>query len=61
MTMTDLKKLTSLQAEDAALWAPATSIDVAYTQRALRILTMAIEGDVTFDAACDMIRDMQGG
>lgn len=53
-----LKKLVALQAEDESLWAPATYIETAYTQQALRYLTRAIEGEWTFDQAREAIQEM---
>lgn len=58
MTIEDLRALTALQAEDDALWAPATRIETAYTQQALRHLTDAIEGKVTFEQARNAIKEM---
>jgi hypothetical protein len=57
-TVEQLRELTALQAEDDALWAQATHIDTAYTQQALRYLTMAIEGEWTFEQARSAIAEM---
>jgi hypothetical protein len=57
-TLEQIRELVALQAEDDALWAPASRIDTAYTQQALRFLTRAIEGEWTFEEARDAIRDM---
>lgn len=53
-----LRALTALQAEDEALWSGATHIETAYTQQALRLLTRAVEGDISFDAAVAAMREM---
>jgi hypothetical protein len=53
-----LRELVGIQAEDDALWAPATYIETAYTQQALRYLTHAIEGTWTFEEARAAIQDM---
>lgn len=46
------------QAEDDALWAPASGIETAYTQQALRYLTKAIEGEWAFEQAKSAIQEM---
>lgn len=53
-----LRQLVAIQAEDETLWSPATRIDTAYIQQALRYLTRAIEGEWTFEQARDAIREM---
>jgi hypothetical protein len=58
ITIEQLRMLTALQAEDGALWAQAGSIGEAYAQRALRILTEAIEGDLGFELAKQAITEM---
>ena len=58
ITIDLLRELVAIQAEDDALWAPATHIETAYAQQALRFLTRAIECEWTFDEARDAIRDM---
>lgn len=58
ITLQELRALTLLQAEDPALWAPAIHIDTAYTQQALRLLTRAIEGDISFSEACAAMKEM---
>ena len=57
-TLEQLRELTALQAEDDALWLDARTVTEAYTQQALRYLTRAIEGEWTFEAARDAIREM---
>lgn len=57
-TLEELKKLTALQAEDAALWAPAATVTEAYCQQALRYLTRAIDGEWTAERAEAAIREM---
>lgn len=57
ITLDQLRQLTALQAEDEALWAPATYIETGYAQQCLRYLTMAIEGDWTFEEAKAAIED----
>ncbi len=57
ITLTQLKELVALQAEDEMLWNPAVRIETAYVQQALRCLTRAIEGDCTFEQARDEIAD----
>lgn len=58
MTTDELKRLVAIQAGDEALWAPATHIETAYTQQALRYITRAIEGDWTFEEARAAILEM---
>lgn len=58
MNIKQLRDLVAIQAEDEALWAPATYIKTAYTQQALRYLTRAIEGEWTFDEARTAIQEM---
>ena len=58
MTIEQLRQLTAIQAEDDALWAPATRIETAYVQQALRYLTLAIEGEWTFEQAKSAIAEM---
>lgn len=58
MTLEQLQILTAMQASDDALWAPAASIEAAYAQQALRYLTLAIEGEWTFDEAKSAIAEM---
>jgi transcriptional regulator with XRE-family HTH domain len=58
ITIDQLRELTALQAEDECLWAPAKYIETGYTQQALRYLTMAIEGDITFEDAKAAIQEM---
>ncbi len=58
ITIEQLRELVAIQAEDDVLWAPASRIDTAYIQQALRFLTRAIEGDWTFEEARDAITDM---
>ncbi len=57
-TIEQLKQLVSIQAEDDALWAPAGHIETAYVQQALRYLTLAIEGEWTFEQAEEAIQEM---
>ena len=57
LTIEQLRELVALQAEDEALWRPATHIETAYAQQCLRYLTHAIEGDWTFDEARAVIQD----
>lgn len=57
-TPEQLRELTALQAEDAALWADARTVETAYTQQALRFLTNAIEGTWTFEQAKEAIQGM---
>jgi hypothetical protein len=57
-TIEQLRELTALQAEDEALWAPAARIETAYAQQALRYLTLAIEGSLTFELAKEAIQEM---
>ena len=57
-TIDQLRQLTAMQAADAALWAPASRIETAYTQQALRYLTFAIEGQWTFEEAKSAIQEM---
>jgi hypothetical protein len=57
-TIEQLRELTALQAADICLWAPAASVHEGYTQQALRLLTRAIEGDLSFDDAKEAIREM---
>lgn len=52
-----LRELTAMQAEDDALWSPAT-VTEAYTVQALRYLTHAIEGTWTFEETRAAIKDM---
>jgi hypothetical protein len=58
VTIEQLRKLVAIQAEDEALWAPATRIETGYAQQALRYLTMAIEGEWTFEETSEAIREM---
>jgi hypothetical protein len=58
MTIEQLKELVAIQAEDDALWAPASRIETAYAQQALRYLTRAIEGEWTFEQAREAIQEM---
>jgi hypothetical protein len=58
MTIEQLRELTAIQAEDDALWSPAAYIETAYTQQALRLLTRAIEGDISFDDAAFAMQEM---
>ena len=58
LTIEQLRKLISIQAEDDALWAPARYIETAYTQQALRYLTHAIEGTMTYEEVENFIREM---
>jgi hypothetical protein len=58
ITLDQIKELTALQAEDDMLWGPAEYVMTAYTQQALRYLTLAIEGEWTFEQARDAIREM---
>lgn len=53
-----LRALTALQATDDALWSSSAHIETAYTQQALRLLTRAIEGDISFDQAFAAMREM---
>jgi hypothetical protein len=57
ITIEQLKELVALQAEDEALWAPATYIETGYAQQCLRYLTYAIEGEWTFEEAKAAIED----
>lgn len=57
-TLKQLRELVALQAEDAALWAAAEYIETAYVQQALRYLTRAIEGDLTYEQTRVAIRGM---
>lgn len=58
VTIEQLRELVAIQAEDHALWAPATHAETAYVQQALRFLTHAIESEWTFEQASRMIREM---
>lgn len=58
LTIEQLRKLVSIQAEDDALWAPATYVETGYTQQALRYLTHAIEGTMSFEEVENAIREM---
>lgn len=60
ISIEELRQLTSLQAEDEALWAPAAYIETGYTQQHLRILTQAVEGEITFEHALEAIQEMCG-
>jgi hypothetical protein len=57
-TIKQLRKLVAIQADDPALWAPASRIETAYAQQALRYLTRAIEGELTFEQARAAIKEM---
>ena len=57
ITLDQIRELVALQAEDEALWAPATHIETGYTQQCLRYLTRAIEGEWTFEETRDAIKD----
>jgi hypothetical protein len=57
-TIEQIRELVALQAEDEALWAPATHAETGYTQQALRYLTRAIEGEWSFEKARTAITDM---
>lgn len=57
-SLEQIRELVALQAEDDGLWAPAASIEAAYTQQALRYLTSAIEGEWTFEQAREAIKEM---
>ena len=46
-----LRVLASLQSDDACLWDTSVSVETAYVQQHLRILTQAIEGKITFEHA----------
>lgn len=59
ITIHQLRMLTAIMAEDEALWAPATYIETAYTQQALRFLTRAIEGNWSFEETNEALKDMQ--
>lgn len=59
ITPEQLRELTELMAEDEVLWAPATHVETAYAQQALRILTQAIEGEIDFTHAWNALTDMQ--
>lgn len=58
LTIAELRALTAAQAEDDALWSGATHIGEAYAQQALRLLTRAVEGDISFSDALAAIREM---
>lgn len=58
ITLEQVKDLVSLQAEDEALWAPATHIEHAYCQQALRYLARAIEGKWTYEETKAAITEM---
>lgn len=58
ITIEQIRQLVAVQAEDEALWAPATYIETAYVQQALRYLTRAIEGEWSFEQARDAIQEM---
>jgi len=58
MTLEQLRILTAMQANDDALWAPASRIETAYIQQALRYLTLAIEEEWTFEQAKSAIAEM---
>lgn len=57
-TIDQLRELAAIQARDEALWAPAARIDTAYAQQALRVLTHAIEGTLTFEEPRETIQEM---
>lgn len=57
-TLEQIQELVAIQAEDDALWAPAARIDTAYTQQALRFLSKAIEGELSFEEARTAIQEM---
>jgi hypothetical protein len=51
-TLTQLRLLVDLQADDEALWSTENvHIETAYVQQSLRWLTHAIEGTWTFEEA----------
>ena len=58
LAIEQLRELTALQAEDDALWAPARHIETAYVQQALRYLTHAIEGTMSFEETKKAIEEM---
>lgn len=58
LTLEQLRELTAIQAEDDALWSDAVHVETAYTQQALRYLTKAIEGELTFEEAKAAIEEM---
>jgi hypothetical protein len=58
ITIEQLRELTAIQAQDDALWLQAQRINEAYIQQALRYLTSAIEGDLTFEEARSAIEEM---
>lgn len=58
ITVEQLRELVAIQAEDEVLWAPANSIETAYTQQALLNLTRAIEGEWDFEFAKNAIREI---
>lgn len=57
-TVEQLRELTAIQAEDAALWEPGRTIDHAYCQQALRFLTKAIDGEWSIEHARAAIKEM---
>jgi len=57
-TLDQLRELTAIQAEDECLWADPEHIETAYAQQALRYLTMAIEGEWSFEKAKAAIEEM---
>lgn len=58
ITIDELRKLVAIQAGDGVLWMPASSVETAYTQQALRYLTLAIEGEWTFEQVRGAILEM---
>lgn len=58
ITINQLRQLVALQAEDEALWEPATRVEAAYIQQALRYLTRAIDGEWSFEEARESIQEM---
>lgn len=60
ISIEQLRQLAALQAEDGDLWHINASIETHYVQQALRIITQAIDGDITFEHAREAITEMHG-
>jgi hypothetical protein len=58
ITVAQLRDLVAMQANDGALWSQPGTIGEAYAQQALRCLTAAIEGEMSFEQAKQYIADM---
>ncbi len=59
ITIKQLRILVALQAEDEALWAPATHIETAYVQQCLRLLTHGIEGTKSYTEVYNALQEMK--